>query len=133
MAAVKYEWERRMNREIRLHNFRNICIGIAIIFLVIFLAYKTSTINHDSSEHIIMSISKIENVSGNEDGFSTEVYYLVTTDKGAYRIETTGWNAHPECASIREGQTYILTTQGINAPFFGMYPAIISYQKSGNN
>ena len=91
------------------------------------LAFLSFT-NEQTQRHTVQSIDKVENTHGSSDGFSTEVYYIVTTDKGIYRIEMSGFNAHPECAAVKKDSTYVLTTRGYNFPFLGMYSAIIHYQ-----
>ena len=73
----------------------------------------------------VLSISKIEATQGDSDGFYTEVYYLVSTDKGAYRINTIGFNAAPECAGLVPDSTYIITTRGTSIPYLGKYKNII--------
>lgn len=35
----------------------------------------------------VYSVDKIVETSGNKESFDTETYYLVATDKGAYRID----------------------------------------------
>ena len=65
-----------------------------------------------------------------ELGFATDVYYMVSTDKGAYKIEVHGLNACLECIGIEEGKTYILMTRGISIPLIGIYSNIISYESN---
>ena len=75
--------------------------------------------------HKVLSISRVEATQGDSDGFYTEVYYLVSTDKGAYRINTIGFNAAPECAGLVPDSTYIITTRGTSIPYLGKYKNII--------
>ena len=106
-------------------------IIVALIFGVLIL-YK----NYASPQrevHKILKINKIESVQGDSSGLMTDVYYMVSTDKGAYKIKTEGLNACLECIGIEEGKTYILTTRGINYPLFGMYPNIVKYEIYENN
>lgn len=84
--------------------------------------------NTQVQEHTICSIDKVEKVEGDQDHFSTSVYYLVTTDKGAYKVKDRGFNAAPQCAALQKDSTYILTTRGTSIPFFNMYENIINYQ-----
>ena len=44
-------------------------------------------------------------------------------------INTTGFNAHPECVAVKVDSTYMLTTRGMSCPFIGMYTSIIGYKK----
>lgn len=95
---------------------------------VLACAYVFSMINKHTEEQTVLSIDKVENTSGDNNGFSTKVYYIVTTDKGIYHIETTGFNAHPECAGMKKDSTYMITTRGVNVPFIGMYQSVIAYR-----
>lgn len=99
-------------------------VGVAVLVC----AFAFSMINKRTEEQTVLSIDKVENTSGDSNGFSTEVYYIVTTDKGVYRIETTGFNAHPECAGMKKDSTYMITTRGVNVPYLGMYQSVIAYR-----
>jgi len=94
--------------------------------IIMGISFACSHVNENTQTHKILSIDKVEKVHGDSEGFSTEVYYVVSTDKGAYRISMEGWNAAPNCAGIKKDSTYYLTTRGVNFPFLGMYPSIIS-------
>lgn len=106
---------------------------IYVIFILGFVSIIGMTLLELKDEvidvHTVQSIEKVENVHGDSDGFSTDVYYIVTTDKGCYKIVMSGFNAHPECAAIKIGETYILTTRGYRCQFLGMYPSIINYKQ----
>ena len=98
---------------------------VTIIFICIGLGYWINFSNETTQTHTILSIDKVEATNGDSDGFHTTVYYQVSTDKGAYKITTEGFNAAPECAGIKKDSTYVLTTRGVRASFFGYYPCII--------
>ena len=100
----------------------------AVSVAVLVCAFAFSMINKHTEEQTVLSIDKVENTSGDNNGFSTKVYYIVTTDKGIYHIETTGFNAHPECAGMKKDSTYMITTRGVNVPFIGMYQSVIAYR-----
>lgn len=80
-------------------------------------------------QHTILKIDKVESTEGDSDGFTTRVYYIVSTDKGAFHIRTEGPNAAPECAGIQVDSTYILTTRGTSIPFIGLYKCIVKVGK----
>lgn len=106
------------------------CLLYVIAFVVILgISALCSYSNEKSQMHKVFSIDKVEKTTGDSDGFTTEVYYLVTTDKGAYHISTHGFNAAPNCAGIKKDSTYYITTRGINCPFLGIYPNIISVRE----
>ena len=102
-----------------------IALFIIIGALILGLGFGLDLVNPNTQQHKILSIDKIEKVSGDSEGFTTELYYQVATDKGSYRIETHGLNAAPQCAGIKKDSVYTLTTRGANIPFFGVYPNII--------
>lgn len=104
---------------------------IGVILLLFLVASETfyEFYGEKTEQHTIQSIDKVENTTGDSDGFYTEIYYIVTTDKGIYHINTTGFNAHPECVAIKVDSTYMLTTRGMSCPFIGMYTSIIGYKK----
>lgn len=102
---------------------------VLLIVCIIATSALLRFVNEQTMRHTIMSIDKVEKTSGDKDGFTTKVYYIVTTDKGIYHIETSGFNAHPECAGMKKDSTYLLTTRGLNFPFIGRYPDVIHYQK----
>lgn len=106
-----------------------------VIVLGIICAFSygiTKLANQEEEICRIISIDKVEDRSGNSHGFYTEVYYIVTTDKGSYRIETTGINAHPECLAMKVDSTYVIGKRGISFPIGGIYPSVISYKPLNN-
>lgn len=99
------------------------------IFLLMSISIVLLQFDCDTTQrHTILTIDKVEDRHGDIKHFSTTVYYIVSTDKGAYHIRTTGINAAPECAGIQVGHTYLLRTRGISIPLLGMYPCIIRQQ-----
>lgn len=107
----------------------NVTMFIILIALVFVIEYLVKFSNEETCRHTIQSIDKVENVSGGKGYFSTSVYYIVTTDKGIFHIETSGFNAHPECAAVKKDSTYALTIRGITIPYLGIYSSIIGYRK----
>ncbi len=99
-----------------------------IIALIIGAMFATEFANEKTQMHTILSNEKVEKVHGDEEGFTTEVYYLVTTNKGAYKVVMDGINAAPRCAGVKKDSTYKLTTRGLEIPFFGIYPKIIKVE-----
>lgn len=77
-----------------------------------------------------MVLKKITNTHGNKDGFSTDVYYLLSTDHGTYNISIDGIFAHPEYAkSIKTDSVYVITAVGQSIPFLGIYPRVKELHK----
>ena len=106
-----------------------IVMWVAVVALFIFGYAACRFANQKTQEHLILSVDKVENTTGDAEGFSTEVYYLVTTDKGAYKVVMEGFNAAHQCAGVKKDSTYILTTRGIEFPLFGIYQNIINATK----
>ena len=73
----------------------------------------------------VYSVDKIVETSGNKESFGTETYYLVATDKGAYRIDLYGvWGNAQLVGVIKQGRTYIVKTQWFDAPIIKEYKRI---------
>ena len=106
-----------------------VVMWVIVIALVVFGYLACRFANKKTQEHLILSVDKVENTTGDSEGFYTEVYYLVTTDKGAYKVVMDGFNAAPQCAGVKKDSTYILTTRGIEFPLLGIYQNIISATK----
>ena len=85
--------------------------------------------NKTTQTHTVLSVDKIQETEGDSENFYTRVYYLVSTDKGAYHVRTKGLNAAPQCVGIQKDSTYVLTTRGVNIPILGVYPCIINVRK----
>lgn len=79
----------------------------------------------------VLSIDKQVKQSGSADSFSTEIYWLVTTDNGTYHIKTDGLWACPEAVGqIKPDSTYTLTVDGFcQSSFWGIYPYIVKVDK----
>ena len=107
-----------------------IIFAIIIALLICLSTYLKNYSNSQKDTHKILRIDKVESVQGDNNGFTTSVYYMVSTDKGAYKIKTSGLNACLECTGLKEGETYILITRGMNIPILGMYPNIVGYEKN---
>ena len=104
---------------------------LIIILTTVFIAacICANFVNRTEQPHKVLSIDKIEATEGNSDGFSTRIYYQVSTDKGAFYIRTEGLNAAPQCAGIKKDSIYVLVTRGIIVPIIGVYPCIIEVKE----
>lgn len=73
----------------------------------------------------VYSVDKIVETSGSKERFSTETYYLVATDKGAYRIDLYGIWGNPQLVGVvKQNKTYIVKTEWFNAPILKEYKRI---------
>lgn len=60
----------------------------------------------------VYSVDKIVETSGSKDRIRTDTYYLVATDKGAYRIDLYGIWGNPQLVGvIKQNRTHILLKQ----------------------
>lgn len=106
-----------MNKKIKISII--IIASIALLFFITFANQKTLNVK-------VNSIDKIEKTSGDKDGFNTEIYYLLYTDKGTFRISISGLVAHPEFAGmLKKDSVYDITICGVEAPLIGMYKNVI--------
>lgn len=103
--------------------------ALLITLVIVSFGVLANFINEKTQRHTVLSIDKVESTEGDSKGFSTRIYYIVSTDRGAYHIRTAGFNAAPECAGIKKDSTYLLTTRGICVPFIGVYECIIKVQE----
>ena len=73
----------------------------------------------------VYSVDKIVETSGNKDRIRTDTYYLVATDKGAYRIDLYGIWGNPQLVGvIKQYRTYIVETEWFDAPILKEYKRI---------
>lgn len=81
----------------------------------------------------ILSIDKQTKQHGDSKSFTTDIYWLVTTDRGTYHITTDGFWPCPEAiGQLKVDSTYTLTVDGwCKSSFFGIYPHIVKVEKSG--
>lgn len=96
---------------------------IIILFVCVTLLLYINGCNCSNTvECTVYSIEKIQDIREKH----TEIYWLVSTDKGTYSIQSSGMWAHPELlGKIKVDSTYIFTVEGFNVPFLGEYPRII--------
>lgn len=74
----------------------------------------------------IGKVDKIEKVSGNKNGFNTDIHYLLYTDKGTYRINLNGFIAHPELVGrIKIDSVCIMEVCGVEVPYMGLYRNVV--------
>lgn len=73
----------------------------------------------------VYSVDKIVEMSGSKDRIRTDTYYLVATDKGAYRIDLYGIWGNPQLVGvIKQDRTYIVETEWFDAPILKEYKRI---------
>ena len=97
-----------------------------LIICVIGIGALLNFCNVRVENHIIRSMEKIEDRHGDANSIKTDVYTIVYTDKGAYRVVMSGFNAAPDVlGKFSPGDTVLLKTRGVNFPFLNMYSNIV--------
>lgn len=98
-----------------------------LFMLLVALLYSCSGTPKKSAEPEYTTI-KVEGIdkmvehSGEKGSTHTEIYYLVYTDRGVYRVDIRGVFAKPELiGKLKVDSTYRVETFGVNAPMLGMY------------
>ena len=104
-------------------HFINLAIFIAVISAVMVLTFT-------NKREFVAKVNKIEMVNityGDKDETNTDVYYLVMTDKGTFRININGFLSHPELAGvIKADSSYTFKVVGVCSPALGIYSSIVS-------
>ncbi|MCM1333377.1 MAG: hypothetical protein NC248_12305 [Bacteroides sp.] len=73
----------------------------------------------------VTGVEKMVETHGNEKNFYTEIYWLITTDKGAFYAVPSGLWACPEASNFKPDSTYTVTIDGFyKSTFLGIYPYI---------
>lgn len=101
---------------------------IAIVTVVLMLLAGIVTFpNQREVMATVNRIEKIENVTSSEGNTTTEVYYLLFTSGWTMRISINGFLSHPELLGrIKVDSTYTFRTMGLELPFAGFYPNVVS-------
>lgn len=96
-----------------------------LFILLVALLCSCSGTSKKSVEYTTIKVEGIDKMvehSGENGSTHTEIYYLVYTDKGVYRIDIRGVFAKPQLiGKLKIGSTYKVETFGINVPMIGVY------------
>lgn len=101
-------------------------INLLLIFTILAL-FLSQCVNREVT-CTVFSVEKMSETSGyGNSRISTQIYWLVTTDRGTFSIYPDGLWAHPAAAGeIKADSTYIFHIEGWDLPVFGEYPRITS-------
>lgn len=77
----------------------------------------------------ILNLTERRDVSGDNDHISTSYTYIVSTDKGLFKIQPDGLMASPAFGTLEKGKTYTMKVRGMTNEFLGMYPYIVSAEE----
>lgn len=104
---------------------------ILFSFVVMLLTYCSRSQNYTKGEEYlydtirVFSVDKMVETSGTANSFNTDIYYLVSCDKGAYRIDISGIWANPQLIGvIKPNGTYVVKTAMFDAPILKEYKRI---------
>ena len=73
----------------------------------------------------VLNMTEQQRVSGSDGNVSTYYRYIVSTDKGLYKIEPSGFFASKAFGTLEKGKTYHFHTRGVEFSLLGIYPFII--------
>lgn len=105
---------------------------IAVIAIVAFIGFVWFIVFFNPHELRVKvnQVDKIEKISGDKGRVSTYIYYMLYTDKGAFRIYMDGLVAHPEFVGVfKKDSVYEITVCGVECPFAGMYRNVVGIKK----
>lgn len=102
---------------------------LTLIILLAFACNRNQKLFGDSDTNIdtisVFSLDKMTELSGTDGSMNTTIYYLVSTSKGAYRIDIGGVFANPQLIGVvRPNKTYIVQTIWFDAPILHEYKRI---------
>lgn len=100
---------------------------IYLIFILIVVA-AIGYINFGNEQKLRATVHRVEKIEKVRK--STDVYYLVFTDRGVFRVSIDGFFSNPEAIGILQpDSSYHFQLKGIEVPFLGFYPNVIKVRK----
>lgn len=100
------------------------------VILVIGLLFSFDYNHVENHTIVVNDVQTLQHVSSNDGNVSTSYENRVLTDKGVFRVETSGLFAHPEVLGmINKGDTLEITTRGIEISLLGKYRFIVTANK----
>ena len=104
---------------------------ILFSFVTLLLIFCNRSQNYTKGEEYlydtirVFSVDKMVETSGTANSINTDIYYLVSCDKGAYRIDISGIWANPQLIGvIKPNGTYVVKTAMFDAPIIKGYRRI---------
>lgn len=112
-----------INYKTRASFMKAVCIilGFALIIGGPFAMYT-----HEETHTItVYSINQRMHVYGSDGDTYSSYEYLVSTDKGVFKIDPNGIFHSSMFGRLEVGKTYTVKTRGYSVPLLGIYPNII--------
>ena len=106
--------------------------SFTILIVVLFLAmvYYVNISNKRQINARVSRIEKVEEVKNTNSNIMTDVYYLVFTNKGVFRVDIRGLLARPSLAgTIKKDSLYRFELVGVEIPFLGVYSKVLEVSK----
>lgn len=103
---------------------------ILVVAVFVMLAYCFTFANKRQINARVLRIEKVEEVKKTDSSIMTDVYYLVFTNKGAFRVNIRGLLARPRLAgTIKKDSLYRFELVGVEIPFLGVYSSVLEVSK----
>lgn len=106
--------------------------SIAIISILIICIASVAYMNFAGAQNIDVKVNKLERIermSTVNKELSTDIYYLLFTDKGTFRISIDGLFASPQIiGELKPDSVYTLKVVGYEAPILGIYKNVLSIE-----
>lgn len=104
-------------------------IVIALLFGA--LVYCFTLANKRNINARVVKVDKVEEIKRNDSGITTDVYYLVFTNKGVFRVNIKGLLARPHLAGkIKQDSLYRFELVGFEIPLLGVYSNVLEANKN---
>lgn len=120
-------------KQARLARIIRLCIIGAIILLVFGIIVGGFVANYATEEIVtarVVSINTRLEVGGGSDGLTdASTTYLVSTDKGVFKIQPDGLMASPVFGTLEAGKTYQMHVRGIRNERMKHLPYIIEAEE----
>lgn len=116
-------YRNHINYETRSNIMKTILI---IIGLMLFIGVPFAMYTHEETHTItVYSINQRMHVYGSDGDTYSSYEYLVSTDKGVFKIDPDGIFHSSMFGKLEVGKTYTVKTRGYSVPLLGIYPNII--------
>ena len=103
--------------------------GAIVILLIVFGCVSFYNTESRFSAKVL-NITEQRHVNGSEGGVVTTYDYLVSTDKGIYKIEPKGFFACSKFGTLEKGKNYFFHTRGVKIELIGCYPFIVDAREN---
>lgn len=103
-----------------------------ILIVLVFgaMVYCSTIANKRQISARVVKVDKIEKVKRYNSGITTDVYYLVFTTKGVFKVNISGLLARPQLVGkIKQDSLYKFELVGVEIPLLGVYSKVLEVSK----